>query len=98
MVVTFQSQQSRRRLLETLRQIEPSTEPIATESAAALVMRRLHAYMEDRIERGPAILNPEIRHPLFGRIRTDNRYLDLLRGQRDAGELPDGFMRLALDD
>lgn len=98
MVVTFQSQQSRRRLLETLRQIEPSTEPIATESAAALVMRRLHAYMEDRIERRPAILNPEIRHPLFGRIRTDNRYLDLLRGQRDAGELPDGFMRLALDD
>jgi serine/threonine protein kinase len=74
----FQSQLSKKRFVETLRQIDPNTDCRLKEEAISVLMRRLSGFVDDLDDLGPGpSVNSAMRHPLFGRIRTEHGYMDL---------------------
>ena len=75
---TFQSQRSKHRFVETLRQIAPSTKSTPERRTVVDVVELLNSHVDDLIDLGDAVHpDPAMRHPLFGRFKTGIRYRDL---------------------
>ncbi|KAI9803858.1 MAG: hypothetical protein M1825_001738 [Sarcosagium campestre] len=74
----MQSERSKRLFIDVLRQRVPSTKSVPEERTVVDIQELLLSHVDDLINLGDAV-HPDrsMRHPLFGRIRTNNGYMDL---------------------
>ena len=79
MMEDFQSQWFKQKFVETLRQIDSSMDSELRKEVVLMIMRRLSSFVDDLrdLESGCS-MNPAMCHSLFGRIKTENGYMDLL--------------------
>ncbi|KAK3321977.1 hypothetical protein B0H66DRAFT_619279 [Apodospora peruviana] len=75
---SLRSERSKRFFIQVLRQMVPSTKSVSEARTTVDVRELLLSHIDDLIDLGDAV-HPDrsMRHPLFGRIRTDTGYMDL---------------------